>query len=92
MIKTVALIEALTEVENKLANRREEQVAIDLIRAAKTQLEARRRLGEDPKMAKLPAMHAAVQSAVDAVNARTITIPSIDDLSALVAASESAEA
>lgn len=90
-LKTDYLIGLLQGVEAQAANRAAGNQLIATVRGVKKKVEARKELGEDPDTSQLAALYAQVSSAVDVFNAQSITLPSVDDVAAGVAAADSAE-
>lgn len=91
-LKTDYLIGVLQQVESQLDNRAVANKAIQTVRAVRQKVEARKTLNEDPDTAQLSALYAQIKSAVDAVNANTITFPTESEVAAGVAAADSATA
>ena len=89
-LKTDTIIDLLSSIEAQANNRSAGNKLAQVIRDVKAQVEARKTLGEDPDLSKLPALYQAVADAVTEFNAaNNITMPSMEDVQALVAAAES---
>jgi len=89
-LKTETIIDLLNGIEAQANNRSAGNKLSQVIRDVKAQVEARKTLGEDPDLSKLPALYQAVADGVTEFNAsNNITMPSLEDVQTLVSDAES---
>lgn len=93
--KTEYLLELLRDLESQANNRSRANKLLGVINregGAKALIEARQTVGEDPNADRLPGLYAELKSAVDDYNASAqITMPTLEEVVAGVAAADSAE-
>ena len=88
-LKTETIIDLLNGIEAQANNRSAGNKLSQVIRDVKAQVEARKTLGEDPDLSKLPALYQAVADGVTEFNAsNNITMPSLEDVQTLVSDAE----
>ena len=96
MTKTEYLLDLLRSLEAQVANRASANRLIETINhegGAKDLITARKKLSQDPDSTKLPELYGEIKAAVDAYNAvALISIPTLEEVVAGIAAADSAEA
>ena len=89
-LQTDTIIDILSSIEVQANNRSAGNRLSQVIHDVKAQVEARKTLGEDPDLSKLPALYQAVADGVTEFNAsNNITMPSLEDVQTLVSDAES---
>lgn len=89
-LQTDTIIGLLSSIEAQANNRSAGNKLTQVIRDVKNRVEARKTLGEDPDLSKLPALYQVVADAVTEFNAsNNITMPSMEEVQSLVQMSES---